>query len=55
MVERVVWECVDSIHERFGQKPRRPYNTGDSGTLFLGQNRWKNRFDHMNDHRQEIL
>ena len=55
LIECVVWECVDSIHEWFGQKPGRPYNTGDSGTLFLGQNRWKNRFDHMNDHRQEIL
>ena len=51
----MVWECVDPIHERFEQKPGMPYNTGDSGTLSLSQIRPKNRFDHMNDHRQKNL
>lgn len=55
LIERVVWECVDPIHEPFEQKPGKPCNTGDSGTLFLGQIRRKNRFDHMFDHIQKNL
>ena len=55
LVARLLWECVDPIHERFGQKPGKPCNTGDSETLSLGQIRRKNRFDHMNDHRQKNL
>ena len=50
-----IWECVDPIHEPFEQKPGKPCNTGDSGTLFLGQIRRKNRFDHMFDHIQKNL
>lgn len=55
LIECVVWECVDPIHEPFEQKPGKPCNTGDSGTLFLGQIRRKNRFDHMFDHIQKNL
>ena len=31
MVARLVWECVDPIHARLGQKPAKPCGTGDSG------------------------
>ena len=50
-----IWECVDPIHERFGQKPGMPYNMGDSGIFPLGQIRRKSGFDHINDHRQKSL
>ena len=53
LIECVVWECVDPIHERFGQKPGMPYNMGDSGIFPLGQIRRKSGFDHINDHRQK--
>ena len=55
LVGRDIWECVDPIHERFGQKPGMPYNMGDSGIFPLGQIRRKSGFDHMNDHRQKNL
>ena len=31
LVSRLVWECVDPIHARLGQKPGMPCGTGDSG------------------------
>ena len=55
LVSRLVWECVDPIHARLGQKPGRPYNTGDSGFSSGCRKRHKSGFDHINDHRQKNL
>ena len=53
LVGRDIWECVDPIHARLGQKPGRPYNTGDSGFSSGCRKRHKSGFDHRNDHRQK--
>ena len=55
LVSRLVWECVDSIHERFGQKPAKPCGTGDSVFSSGCRKRHKIAFDHRNDHRQKKL
>ena len=55
LVSRLVWECVDPIHARLGQKPAKPCGTGDSGFSSGCRKRHKNGFDHRNDHRQKKL
>ena len=46
-----IWECVDPIHARLGQKPAKPCGTGDSGFSSGCRKRHKSGFDHRNDHR----
>ena len=55
LVSRLVWECVDPIHARLGQKPAKPCGTGDSGFSSGCRKRHKSGFDHINDHRQKIF
>ena len=55
LVSRLVWECVDPIHARLGQKPAKPCGTGDSGFSSGCRKRHKSGFDHRNDHRQKNL
>ena len=55
LVARVVWECVDPIHARLGQKSAKPCGTGDSGFFPGCWKRHKSGFDHINDHRQKKL
>ena len=55
LVSRLVWECVDPIHARLGQKPGMPCGTGDSGFFPGCRKRHKCGFDHRNDHRQKKL
>ena len=55
LVSRLVWECVDPIHARLGQKPAKPCGTGDSGFSSGCRKRHKSGFDHINDHRQKNL
>lgn len=55
LVSCLVWECVDPIHARLGQKPAKPCGTGDSGFFPGCRKRHKSGFDHRNDHRQKIF
>ena len=38
LVSRLVWECVDPIHARLGQKPAKPCGTGDSRFFPVAEN-----------------
>ena len=55
LVGRDIWECVDPIHARLGQKPAKPCNTCVCGTFHDCRKRYKIGFDHINDHRQKIF
>ena len=55
LVSRLLWECVDPIHARLGQKPGMPCGTGYSGFSSGCRKRHKSGFDHRNDHRQKNL
>ena len=55
LIECVVWECRGGIRDMARRNPAKPCDTCVCWIFFDCRNRYKNGFDHMNDHRQKKL